>query len=435
MVVPTYDEFVKTESWDVERAYRESRGHPPAISDMYHNAYRRLIEGWSHDNIIRDIKGQSISNGPAPTMPPAPSPAPPTDEPTSVPTSRGPFQFPAPYNTRAIRITDAGDGPVYPCGYSYWSRINNHRDRGELLVLVGLKNHGPSIYRVDKGSHQVTGPHSLFAEDAPLFADEADQWYFSATEPTAIYACSGRKFLRIDAITSRVDVVFETKFGDSVFQPHSSDDGRVHSATVKDAEYHPMGCVVWRDGQQTFYRAQGDYDECQIDSSGRWLIIKESDDNRIVDLSGQQGQRIIRNADGALGHSDCGWGFAVGEDDMHQPPGRMVQLDLTTGEATLMYGLDQWTSGLGHVAVRDHLALVSNAHRENLARVNDLIVVTLDGSQQWRAVAPNLVDLNASGGGSDYKKQPMANLDPLAQYACWSSNHGSDRLDIFLVQP
>lgn len=434
MPVPTYDEFVTVESWDVERAYQESRGHPPAISDMYHNAYRRLVEGWSHENILRDIKGQSISNGPAPMMPPAPSP-PPTSEPTSLPGTRGPFSFPAPYHTRAVRVTDVRDGQVYPCGYSYWSRVNNHRDRPELLVLVGLKDFGPSIYRIDKASHQVIGPHPLFAEDAPLFQDEADQWYFSATEPTTIYACSGRTFLKIDATTGSVSVVFETQFGDSLFQSHSSDDGRVHSATVKDAEYRPMGCMVWRDGgQQTFYQAQGAYDECQVDASGRWLLIKEHDDNRIVDLSGQQGPRLIRNADGALGHSDCGWGFATGEDDMHDPPGRTVSIDLATGEARLVYQLDQWTSGLGHVAVRGQTALISNAHREPFARVNDLIVVPLDGSQQWRAIAPNLVDLNAPGGGSDYKKQPMANLDPLAQYACWSANHGSDRLDIFLVQ-
>lgn len=352
-----------------------------------------------------------------------------------MPALRGPFQFPAPYGTRAIRITDAGDGPVYPCGYSYWSRINNHRDRGELLVLVGLKNHGPSIYRVDKGTHQVTGPHPLFAEDAPLASDEADQWYFSATEPTAIYACSGRKFLRIDAITSAVSVVFETKFGDSVFQPHSSDDGRVHSATVKDAEYHPMGCVVWKDGQQTFYRAQGDYDECQIDSSGRWLIIKENDDNRIIDLTGQQGQRIVTDAEGAAGHSDCGDGTIVGEDDKHNPPGRMMSMDLATGAQTTMFGRSQWGfGGLGHVSVRQHLALISNVWRDAPPLVNDLLVVPLDGSQHVRVLAPNLVNLDASGGGTDYKKHPFASLDPLALYAAWSSNHNSDRLDIFLVQ-
>lgn len=367
-------------------------------------------------------------------------------DPIGVPEQRGPFAFGAPYNTRAIRITDVRDGLVYPCGYGYWSRINNHRGLDHLYVLVGLRDHGPSIFTVDKSTHEVSGSRSLFAEDSALWWDEADQWYFSATEPTAIYACSGRKFLKIDAMTSAVSVVFETRFGDSLFQPHSSDDGRVHSATVKDAEYRPIGCVVWRDGQQTFYRAQGDYDECCLDTSGRWLVIKEKvqrdgrtrEDIRILDLSGQQGQRIVRDEDGAVGHSDVGAGCIIGEDDQHQPPGRMVKMDLASGTSIQVYqALDRWQEGLGmgHVSVRDNTALVSNAWRDQaFPRVNDLIEVPLDGSGKWRAVAPSLVNLDASGGGSDYKKQPMANLDPLAQYACWSSNHGSDRLDVFLVK-
>jgi hypothetical protein len=51
----TYDQFVKVEADEVWRRYLERRGHPPAIPDMYHNAWRRLREGWSHADILKDI--------------------------------------------------------------------------------------------------------------------------------------------------------------------------------------------------------------------------------------------------------------------------------------------------------------------------------------------------------------------------------------------
>src|SRR5687768_2706848 len=47
-----------------------------------------------------------------------------------LPPARGPFTFPAPYNTQGVRITvpaDCGGGDcVQPVGYSYWGLINNH---------------------------------------------------------------------------------------------------------------------------------------------------------------------------------------------------------------------------------------------------------------------------------------------------------------------
>jgi hypothetical protein len=50
-------------------------------------------------------------------------------------------------------------------------------------------------------------------------------------------------------------------------------------------------------------------------------------------------------------------------------------------------------------------------------------------------VAPNLTDLNASGGGSDdYTKRPKGNLDPTGEYFIWTSNAGTNRNDAFIVR-
>lgn len=59
----TYDEFVKTEAQQVWDAYKAHHGHPPGITDMYHNAYRRLVEGWTHRDILHDIAGEPLEDG------------------------------------------------------------------------------------------------------------------------------------------------------------------------------------------------------------------------------------------------------------------------------------------------------------------------------------------------------------------------------------
>jgi hypothetical protein len=50
-------------------------------------------------------------------------------------------------------------------------------------------------------------------------------------------------------------------------------------------------------------------------------------------------------------------------------------------------------------------------------------------------VAPNMTDLDASGGGGDeYAKLPKGNRDVTGEYFIWTSNTGSNRLDAFIVQ-
>src|SRR5215210_7893990 len=55
---------------------------------------------------------------------------------------RGPFTFPAPYNTQAVRITDAsdcgGNDCVWNVGYSYWRNMNAHTGSHEMLIFLGL---------------------------------------------------------------------------------------------------------------------------------------------------------------------------------------------------------------------------------------------------------------------------------------------------------
>lgn len=63
MSYPSYEEFVTKESWEVRDAYLEHTKQEPAISDQYHNAWRRLDERWTHRDILHDIKGEPLEDG------------------------------------------------------------------------------------------------------------------------------------------------------------------------------------------------------------------------------------------------------------------------------------------------------------------------------------------------------------------------------------
>jgi hypothetical protein len=136
---------------------------------------------------------------------------------------------------------------------------------------------------------------------------------------------------------------------------------------------------------------------------------------------------------------------------MYSQPGatRVWQLgqDLHgAGQGTVVYNLTDWSAsaGLGHlshenaqagVPVAQQMACTSSAERQNLPRVNEIVCFRLDGSRTVLVVAPNMTDLNASGGGSDdYSKRPKGNLDPTGEYFIWTTNLGTNRSDAFIVR-
>ena len=51
-----YNAFVHREAAEVAAAYEEAHGIPPAPSDLYHTAWRRLVEGMTHADILRGAK-------------------------------------------------------------------------------------------------------------------------------------------------------------------------------------------------------------------------------------------------------------------------------------------------------------------------------------------------------------------------------------------
>jgi hypothetical protein len=390
---------------------------------------------------------------------------------------RGTFTFPAPYNTQGVRLTNssdcAGADCVYSVGYSYWRNINNHAGSDTMLIFLSLSRGkggvGPSLFSYNKVTGATSNLGPIFDSSSPFSWATGEGWYFSATMPHALYAnvAGTSTFHRVDVVTHTTQQIFDIapQFGSDkyVWQPHSSNDDKVHSFTMRSHTDDAMlGCGVYNEATAAFayFPKIGTFDECQIDKGGRYLMIKEhtglgtgaDDDNVIVDL--QTGtQTTFFDVAGAVGHSDDGVGYVVGEDNYYNLPGAVRLWNFASPfpspstlpvapQGTLVYNMQDWSTGIGHIthanakagSAASQFACSSNANRINSPRVNELVCFPLDGSLNAVVVAPNMVDLNAPGGGEDYWKLPKANLDVTGEYMIWTANQGGGRQDAFLVR-
>ena len=400
--------------------------------------------------------------------------------------ARGPFTFPAPYNTKAVRLTNAQDCGGTDClwgtGYSYWRNINNHVGSADMLIFLGTKTErggpGPILLRYNKVTDEVQNLGPLFPPASPFAASTGEGWYFSARRPTKLYVFRvGSPLLRrYDVATRRFDSAAALDLtrcprptvcpsaGAYITQPHSSDDDATHSATVQDTSWQRLGCVVRRGSAYGYYPPRPGFslDECHVDKSGRWLVLLETNTsaariNRIVNL--RTGTiTTLQDVDGALGHLDMGHGYAVGADTHSPLPNATILLRFPVTASTRPLGPVVHFNKRWDLAAANHIAhgnAVAGTPPEaqyacgsNASRVPDMadeiVCFSLDagrnadGSLDLLVVGQVLTDLNAAGGGdgsgSDYPKLPKGNLDVTGRYFLWTANAGGDRLDAFLLK-
>lgn len=355
------------------------------------------------------------------------------------PAGLGPFTFPAPWNSQAIRLTNASNAPngCEPRIYPYWSCVNNHKGRAELFVFIGRRGQFPIILVVNKATGHVE------TKDVLPWDTTGEGIYWSDADPDLLYFLQGPALKTFKSGNVRTVAELNPEYGDDLWQAHSSADDTVHSATVRrrttDGPYEVLGCVVFRQGQQSlFFQIQStpeDYDECIVDKSGRWLIVQEKVNgdrrNRIHDLRHSDSPpRIITDLDGALGHLDVGDGIIVGEDDRHEP-GALVKWDLENPHSTreLVWRAADWGPGLGHGALRAGRVLLSSNWSGEL-----LDVSLKDGT--YRVIAPGMIAAWPPEHPRAYDTQLRACFDPPGEYACWASNMDvlGGRVDVFLVR-
>ena len=403
--------------------------------------------------------------------------------------AKGAFTFPAPYDTDAIRLTNASDCAeeqdcLWYAGYSYWRNINNHVGSSDMYVLLGTaREHGgvgPMLVRYNKLTDAVDSLGSLFDASSPYSFSTGEGWYFSATSPTRLYTylVGSPHLRRYDVLLRQFEATPALDLTECprpsvcprsaafIIQPHSSDDDLVHSATVQDADWQRIGCVVYHGavGRFRYFGTPRGYilDECHVDKSGRWLLLLESRAdgsrrNRVVNL--RRGRIItIEDFNGALGHLDMGFGYAVGADTFNPLPNATILLKFPIATATRPIGPVVHFNKRWDIAAANHVAH-GNARAgiapesqyacgSNASRVPDMadeiVCFPLDsahnanGSLDVLVVAQVMTDLDAAGGrdvdGTDYEQLPKGNLDVSGRYFLWTTNLGGDRLDAFLVK-
>ncbi|PYQ38282.1 MAG: hypothetical protein DMF77_24570, partial [Acidobacteria bacterium] len=374
---------------------------------------------------------------------------------------RGQFTFPAPYNTGGIRLTSpsdcAGMDCVQPLGGSSGRNINNHRGRDTMLIFLGLRGSGPTLFGYDKRTDQVRNLGPLFDAASPFASHSGEGWYFSATQPTRIYVSDGGPaLLRYDVETRAFETVFDAsgQFGEGIGidQAHSSDDDAVHSALLRDSASHRvLGCLAYREKVQRFsyYPATADGDECEVDKSGRWLLIRQraaqadAEDDRIVDLETGAEKTLIGET-AAGGPSDTGHGYLVAKDassslaaavrvwDFEQspPPGRvMYQASSPAGDLRLI----AHSNAQSDVELSRQFACGSTVTTPSGSHPGEIVCFRLDGSQDVLVVAQTMLDPSAPRGGGANANLSNGNLDVTGRYFLWVSNTGG-RADAFMVK-
>lgn len=373
---------------------------------------------------------------------------------------RGPFTFPAPYNTTGFRLTNASDCGGQNCvadvGYAYWRAINAHEGEPELKVLVGLRRTrggpGPSIVTIDKATESVSAPVPLFDPSDGRSWQETETWYWSGSDPDLLYYPYERGLYRVDARTGEGSTVINVQdklSGDfKLWQAHTSDDDKVHSFTLRTGNYSNLGCAVYFEetGELRRFNAINGFDECQVDASGEWLLIMENFDrqagldNRVVNLVSGEEKRLI-DQDGAGGHLDTGHGYMIAADNWASQANTIRLWRFADMTSTTVYDGGSWNAiAANHISHTNakpgdpsgQYACGSSANG-SARHSNEIICFRLDGSRETLVVAPVMTNRSA-GGGDSYQLWPKGNLDTSGRWFVWSSNIGTNRLDVFLVK-
>jgi hypothetical protein len=201
-----------------------------------------------------------------------------------------------------------------------------------------------------------------------------------------------------------------------------------------------------------------------LDKSGQWLVMHEAapDDELVISLDNNQVTRIFRDdIGGHSSHSDLGYGYEVGADNVfpeHGPHNEVI------AHATSVYGLN---ADPAHIQDRDALVHYTNSFAvdavDHLSHLNadpvlpveqqyacgsnatlsdhrdEIICFSLDAHRhdppEALVLAPVMTTL-VGDADTQYGLFPKGNLDITGEYFLWTTNlynsHG--RLDAFIVR-
>ena len=323
--------------------------------------------------------------------------------------------------TKIIQVTDESDGVFINRMYPYW--CNACVLDGEVYLFAGQTDDRPKFFRVNLERGTVTRLGALLA-----YTGTGEGWSWDLNG--RIYLGDGPFLHRVNPFSGQDDIVFsiQDRFpGHRLWQIHVSEDGQTQSATVQlvtEGTYPNVGTVVHHSaiGQLDYFPAIGKLDESSISKNGRWVLIQEDNNDRIIDLTMDPMQeRIVLDAERAVAHCDMGPDYAIGEADKPDP-GQCVKMDLATLAITPLFN----TTNMGHVSVQNGKCLLTDKESLSLVPMDGSGPVTL--AQHGMVVPPDATPDVA------YNHQCMANMDPTATVAVYVTNRGGQpRFDVDLL--
>lgn len=225
-----------------------------------------------------------------------------------------------------IRVTDDADGPMAPRFYPGWA--NAFLAPTRAVVFAGHSDERPRFFSVDL----LTGDVSREGDMGCPYGGTTEGW--SWDREGRLILCAGPRLHRLQFQTWEDEVLLDLgpyNPGYDLWQPHSSNDGQVHAATMRDAahptengRYPYVGTVIKYRGGVEYVEQTGKLDESAVTQDGSIVVIKEtrngSEDNLVLDF--ETGDRWwITDRERAIAHSDCGPDFIIGEADKPDPGG------------------------------------------------------------------------------------------------------------------
>lgn len=292
-----------------------------------------------------------------------------------------------------------------PIGMSYWRNINYHAGRSSFMVALSIGDR-LKVLTVAKNNLVVMDDKSLG------IAHTGEGIFFSVSRHDILYVPLDNALIAVNVYTGDRKTIWEVEGGQKLWQIHSNYNENIHSATLRNNEYQPVGWGVFNGAETKVFPIRGTPDECQIDKSGEWLLIKEDNDNRIIHIASGE-EKIVHNQEGAIGHSDNGFGCTLGENDYSPKPGALDLIDFPSLRKMNMYSTGIWNMGYCSFTnakpgpIAEQFCLVTTP--------DQLIKVNLDGSGVGTIVCPNLTQ------SQEYEHRPKANLCPLGEYAVWTA--------------
>ncbi len=277
-----------------------------------------------------------------------------------------------------------------PIGMSYWRNINFHRDYDVLQVFLSIKDE-LHILTIRKDTLTVTNIKPLG------IIHTGEGCFFSAIDPHRLFIPVDNGMDKIDIENGFREEVF--RVGQKAWQMHSSIDECTFSLTMKDNDYKEYGWGIIKPGkEERILEIKGEPDECQIDKSGKWLLIKEDNYNRIYNIETNE-EKKIENEEGALGHSDCGFECAFGENDMSPFPGALDKIDFEFLNHENIFSTGIWN--MGYVSWQNNQILVTTPNE----------IIHVNTYRRWNNLTQS----------QNYEHRPKANLCPLGEYFVWTA--------------